>query len=481
MDAAQKADKGKKHKTITQQLHKMLWIVIIPLMGLICALLYLMVEFNSEYSAALKNANTAAEFNHDFKDKLDLDMWYHVIKPRSEQSVDDLPMAEVENARDVFTRLQQTTTLKENSWRIQSLLNMCDNLQQLMIDTANTKKYDDRIAKLENDIYVVTSLIEIYMQDYVSDELAHLSLLQTQIAQRMLMTVFISIAISVALIAWILWYSLRFTQKITTPIYELSQKVARIGDGDFNVSPVSIENSSSIELIALDEGFNAMVGRINMLMEKEIESRSALYRTELELLQTQINPHFLYNTLDSIVWLAEAQRDKDVIQMVTSLSVFFRNSLSKGRTIISVAAEQEQVKSYLEIQKIRYSDILDYEICIADSMQNASIPKLTLQPLVENAIYHGIKHKRGVGMIRITGEEDKGTLLFKVEDNGAGMSREQLQKLRQDIEEEKHTGLGLLNVHQRIKLYFGKEFGMQIDSGEGKGTTVTIRIPKELI
>ena len=159
--------------------------------------------------------------------------------------------------------------------------------------------------------------------------------------------------------------------------------------------------------------------------------------------------------------------------------MFFRNSLSKGRDIITLAAEKQQVESYLKIQKVRYRDILQYHIDIPEGLLGYTLPKLTLQPLVENALYHGIKNRRGMGVITITAREEGDDILLAVQDNGAGMSAEQLAALRAGVYEDRHTGLGLVNVHKRIRLYCGEAYGLSFESENEKGACVTVRIPKQ--
>ena len=233
------------------------------------------------------------------------------------------------------------------------------------------------------------------------------------------------------------------------------------------------------EIKTLDQNFDKMADRIEALMDKQIKDQKSLHRAELELLQAQINPHFLYNTLDSIVILAESEREEDVVNMVTSLSTFFRNSLSNGKDIIPLRAELAQATSYLEIQQIRYSDIMTYNISVPEDMLDITVPKLILQPIIENALYHGIKNRRGRGTIDITGEKDPDNILLKVKDNGAGMSPEQLEELQNGIYQEHHNGLGLKNVFQRIQLYCGEDYGLTFKSTQGEGTEVTISLPAE--
>lgn len=263
---------------------------------------------------------------------------------------------------------------------------------------------------------------------------------------------------------------------ITQPVQALCGKAEKLGAGDFTVRPLETQYT---EIKTLDDGFNEMTSQINQLLEREKENQTALRRAEFELLQAQINPHFLYNTFDSIIWLAEMQKNKQVVQMTTALSKFFRYSLSNGADVISLGTEKQQVESYLEIQQVRYRDILEYEIDIPDTLLSYPIPKLTLQPLVENALYHGIKNKRGGGVIAIVAYDCDTRIEIVVTDNGGGMSQEQLKQLRAGVYEGRSGSFGLKNVHQRLRLYCGEQAGLIFESEEGEGTTVTVCLPKQ--
>ena len=467
--------------SIARQINKLLLIIALSMLVVILVLCSTLVSINGQYNRALQNANTAADFNKEFKNQLDLEMYNHVVKPRSPESVGELPMDELDDAVGVLHRLATTTTLRDNSWRITSMLNMCENLRAYMLEIANAERYDDRMDLLERNIRGetgLTMLIETYMHDYIDDEVRELARLQTEIGTQVRIVMICVIAGVLLLTIIIMLYSVRVTRKITQPLKALAQKAERLGHGDFSTAPIE---ANSVELQTLDRGFDDMVQRINSLMAKQIEDQKYLHRAELELLQAQINPHFLYNTLDSILILAEEQRNEEVIKMVTSLSVFFRSSLSKGMDIISLSAERDQVTSYLEIQQIRYSDILTYEIDIDENLLPCMVPKLILQPLVENALYHGTKNKRGIGNILITGRDTgDDDMLLQVKDDGAGMDFEQLRALQSGVYEDRHTGLGLVNVHKRIKLYCGEQYGLTFESELGKGTTVSMRLPKHM-
>ncbi len=466
-------DLFKTRATLGRQLRALLTVVAAPFIVMIAVLLFMLYSFNQEYDITLQNANTASEFNFDFKHNLDLEMYYYVV---GSSNIDHLPLEDVEYAQNVISRLEKTTTQKENQWRIRSMQNLCRRLSECMIQIQNTEDYDSRIEQLEHNTYIITALIETYMHDYIYDEVRELSALQQKISRNVITTVVTTSIISTALLLFMLWYSLRFTRSITQPVRELCTKVERLGAGDFTVVPVKTNN---VEIKTLDEGFNEMIGRINQLLEHVKDDQNALHRAELELLQAQINPHFLYNTFDSIVWLAEMNKNAEVVRMTTSLSTFFRNSLSKGEDIITIEAEKQQVESYLEIQQIRYRDILEYEIAIPEELMQYTIPKLTLQPLVENALYHGVKNKRSKGMITITGEEADDDIFLYIRDNGAGMTSEQLSALRSGVYDDHTPGLGLVNVHKRLRMYFGDRYGLTFESIADEGATVTVRLAKK--
>jgi two-component system sensor histidine kinase YesM len=245
---------------------------------------------------------------------------------------------------------------------------------------------------------------------------------------------------------------------------------------------VTADNADEITELGLS--FNSMVGKIRELLDAKVKEQENLKKAELRALQAQVNPHFLYNTLDTIIWMAEANRTAQVVDLVRALSRFFRTTLSKGKDWITVREEIDHVASYLAIQKMRYRDILDYAIDMPDDVYDGRMLKLTLQPLVENALYHGIKNKRSGGSITVRGRAlAGGRLLLEVEDNGIGITREKLALLRAQLDgglgaaTASEIGYGLNNVNQRIKLYYGQEYGLAIESEHLHGTRVSLLIP----
>ncbi len=278
-----------------------------------------------------------------------------------------------------------------------------------------------------------------------------------------------------ALVLIIARSTLRMSRSLTGPVAQLCMRVEEISAGDLSArTPVQAEE---YELRILSQGIEQMAARLDAQIQENTKKQATLRRTELALLQAQINPHFLYNTMDTIIWLIEGSKTREATEMVSNLSDFFRHTLSRGQDVISLREEAGHVRSYLQIQQVRYQDIMQYTINIDPSLQELPIPKLTLQPLVENALYHGIKMKRGAGHIYIVGRRDGGGALLQVTDDGVGMPPERLEQLRRAMERQERVGFGLSAVHERLRLFFGLEYGLSVSSRPGVGTTVTARIP----
>ncbi|GAB4374008.1 MAG: sensor histidine kinase [Spirochaetales bacterium] len=274
-------------------------------------------------------------------------------------------------------------------------------------------------------------------------------------------------------------FSFILSLRIARPIKLLRDTIKVVEQGNFDIQ-ARIERSD--EIGELGQDFNIMVQKIKELLQLIIEEQQNKRKSELKALQAQINPHFLYNTLDSVIWMAEDRQHQQVIEMVAALAKLFRLSISGGREMISIGEEVEHVRQYLIIQKMRYKDRLDYEIRVPRELFPYRTVKIILQPLVENAIYHGIKNSPVPGKIEIDGCIANGGIELSVKDNGVGMSAEILSRMSTDLEQgdrvrSRSSGVGVRNVDERIKLYFGKEYGVEFYSTEGEGTEVKIRLP----
>lgn len=289
------------------------------------------------------------------------------------------------------------------------------------------------------------------------------------------------IAIITSLLA--VFFSLLFTNSIVTPIRELRTLMKGVESGDLDLK--FEEHKYSNEFGELGHSFNHMVSEIKQLINMVYEEQRSKRKAEIETLQAQIKPHFLYNTLDTIAWMAEDYNAKDIVKLVSALTKVFRIGLNKGKEVIKLRDEIEHINSYLIIQKYRYEDKLSYEINFHKDILDILILKLITQPIVENAIYHGIKEKRGKGEIRINFTKVVDEIIITVEDNGAGISEEKLQNINSMLETSNSfyidsgsgSGYGISNVNTRIKLSYGHNYGLRYYSKLGVGTKVEIRLP----
>ena len=271
------------------------------------------------------------------------------------------------------------------------------------------------------------------------------------------------------------------SSKITNPIKELEISVKELEGGDLNTQ---VYVGGTYEIQHLGTSIQIMARQIQSLMDDIVAEHESKRKSELDTLQSQINPHFLYNTLDIIVWMIENERQSEAVKVVTALARFFRISLSKGKTVIPVRDELEHVRNYLMIQKMRFKNRFEYEITADEQAGQLATIKLILQPLVENAIYHGMEYMDGDGLIRVEAKQKGEDLLISIEDNGLGMPQDVADTLltRETSEKEKNqsrkgSGIGLKNVHERIRLYFGQDYGLQIFSEPDEGTRIVIRLP----
>ena len=280
---------------------------------------------------------------------------------------------------------------------------------------------------------------------------------------------------AVAVLLAALVSSIVISRALSRPLKGLSRAMRQFEKNadTFTYAPVG----GAREVQELSESFSHMVVKIQHLMETVRREEINLRKTELKALQAQINPHFLYNTLDSIAWMCEQGRNDEAVQMVNALAQLFRISISRGHELIPIRSELRHAESYLKIQKHRYKNQFSYRFDVDESCLDFLCNKITLQPIIENAIYHGINGLVDEGEIVITLRADGSDVVFTVADNGVGMEEEQIQAILRK-EHSDHTGIGIKNVNDRLKIYFGEGYGITIDSEPDVGTTVTIRMPQ---
>lgn len=461
-------------------------VVTLPFILLVMYLLASMASYSNTYSEIVSNMTVANNYNLNFKEEMDESLYKMVVgyvtldNIESDKSLKN-PYVLIEELRSEFTRLTAITTESESKLWLESLLRNINALKKRVDDIVDSidagGRYSENIEMLDNNIYILTELIQDDIQYYIYYQTRYMEkvtdTLQKQIGRFMVVC---SILIAV-LIAVVAVSAVMIVSGILQPIRQLNSVTEKIAQGDFNARA---QVNSDDEVAELAVSFNKMAGNMQSLIDKVKEDERKMRKADLRLLQEQIQPHFLYNTLDTIVWLIESNEPDEAVTMVVTLSDFFREILSKGKEFISIKEEEKHISSYLQIQEMRYRDILEYDIQLDQVIYKYQILKLTLQPVVENALYHGIKYKRAKGCIHIHGEKEGDIIRLTVRDDGVGMDEEELAQLRQQIEkpcQETEKGFGLANVNERIHMYFGYEYGMKIESEKGKGTTVEIVIP----
>ena len=292
---------------------------------------------------------------------------------------------------------------------------------------------------------------------------------------------FIIIVIITILLLSILYIFIVYVivKQVTYPLYRLQAEMNKVKDLNYDVNRSKLKKGSK-EIIQLDATFNEMMRRIRYLADKLLQEQENQRKSELKALQNQINPHFLYNTLDSIIYMIDKGENQKAEEMIVALSKFFRISISRGKAIIPLKDEVEHVRNYLLIQKIRFGDQFTYSINVDPSLYQYSCIKLILQPLVENAIEHGLNDNESGGQIEIIGTQNESYIILKIKDNGYGISEDKLEQIYKSFHDDSiHQGVGLKNVYQRIKIYYGDEADIKIDSLFDEGTIISIYIPKK--
>lgn len=475
---------------LRQKLFMVAAVIILPMIILSIYQIEALHNYSTAYDAIVRRITSANNYNLNLKEEMDESMYKIVVGAETFDSIDKNsnlknPYKLIEAARDNFTKLREITSSRESlDWIKRILLNLNtleDRINEIRDNLKQTGHYEENIEMLESNIYILTELFQEEIQYYIYYETQNLEAIRQSLNEQVTnVIVTITVALSSIIAASIL-VNILVTDSITKPIRTLCDKTALVAKGDFTAR-TTCENHD--ELSILSDSFNDMAFKLEQQVQSIRLEQENLRYMESKLLQTQINPHFLYNTLDTIIWLIEGEKNKEAIDIVVALSEFFRIIVSKGKDFITIREEEIHIKSYLQIQQSRYKDILDYEINIPEELYGYQILKLTLQPLIENSLYHGIKMLRARGKITVTGELVDEVIFFHVIDNGIGMDEEELNALREEIQlpgNRQSTGFGLANVNKRIKLNYGNQYGLNIQSKKGEGTDIIITIPARLV
>ena len=462
-----------------------LMLFTVPLFILFALLLFNIYKMNGQYDQIITNASKAGQFSIKFKEEFDYRIYLLIAGHSSFE--EENPYGNIDVARDIALDLINNTNLEDNKQRAKTILKLLDNLEKYVMRIEENKAvggyYDENIIIWEKDIQIVTSLIQSTVLEYTYYETKGMEQIRVDVVGKFNEITFLTLIIFAILVLIELFLSIIIPNSIVRPIQHLRDVTNQVAKGDLTVRAQVLYGA---EVKDLGHALNSMIQKIDYLLKAVKAEEENLRKAELELLQAQIKPHFLYNTLDTIMWLAESGDQKEVVKMVGSLSDFFRTSLNYGKSMFTLSEEERHIRSYLQIQQVRYQDILEYEIVFPDGLKDVVIPKITLQPIVENALYHGIKNRRDMGKIIICATCEIDDVVIRVKDNGIGMTGEQLNDLKKRFNrsnkklegpKNQEGSYGLYNVNQRIKLRFGKKYGIDIQSVPGQGTCVEVKIP----
>lgn len=485
-----KAERILRKISLRKKLGIMIMVFFIPYTAITIFLLASMNSFYDEYNTIGENITLANKYNIEFKEDMDAVMYQMVIRSLTKEEVESQlnmknPDDMIDEAIEAFEQLKEDSFSSEATESAKSIIHLLNTLQKRVDDINARVKisgyYDQNVLSLDTDIRIITELIQERIAEYNFYESDGMESVREEIGNRLDIIVQLSITVFVIVVVTSLTLAGLMSKSITKSIGNLEDTVAQFGQGNF---AVRTKEARDTDLEVLYETFNSMADQIEVLVENIKQEQINSRNLELKLLQAQINPHFLYNTLDNIVWLVEDDRKEDAENIVTYLSQFFRTTLSGDRDFISLKEEFQHIEAYLKIQSFRYRDILSFELDLPSDLEDYQIIKMALQPIVENALYYGIKYKRSMGKITVRAVDGDDCVRILVIDDGIGMEREELLELRHTVSigghiTENDNGFGMANVAERLRMNYGETYGLFVDSEYGKGTTVEVRFPKK--
>lgn len=438
-----------------------------------------------QYDNIITNVSFANKINQIAKEDIPNELW-DIVCGRKDFTTGQ-PYVMTRTILDGITDMYQHTQSKENQEKLSVAYRAGTTLQRNIEKLERQMESGSSVTANEtllDEIRTITALFSDIMQDFILSEIETANITNDSIkTSSITLTILQIIIILFSLVVAINGY-ISVSKSINEPLADMSELSNQIAQGNLTARTTLPD---VVELAPLAQNMNTMAEQIDVLIKTNIEEQKNFQKAEMKALQAQITPHFLYNTFDTIIWLAEEEKTDDVVRITKAFSDFLRISLSRGHEWITIQQELDHIRNYLTIQKIRYADILTYEIKVNEEINEFMTIKLVLQPLVENAIYHGIKNKRGRGKLNVTADytdDTKQYIQFVVEDNGAGFTSERLVQVKKELntnerDSEKLSSVyGLYNVHKKLKLYYGdKTEGLVIESDYNKGCKISFIIP----
>jgi len=476
--------KTPKPKSLKKNLQlSFIFIIVIMIIPTIYSLFALQIH-TKQYDEIISNVSEANTIHLIAKNEIPTRLWNIVCGKQTFKS--DNPYDLIEELFTGIYNIQDRTKYHRNSEELEVAQRACTtllrNVAMLEQQINQGSTVTENEASLE-EIRTITALFSDIIQDYIITEIESANITNEAIRKSSLIVTILQIIIIVFSLLVAVNSYISFAKSFGQPMDDLQQLSTEISQGHLTARTTVPDVK---ELTPLAVNMNLMAEQIELLIQKNTEEQKNFQKAEMKALQAQITPHFLYNTFDTIIWLAEEGDTESVVKITKAFSEFLRISLSRGHEWITVQQELDHIRNYLTIQKIRYSEIINYEITVDEQLNDYKIIKLVLQPLVENAIYHGLKNKRGRGHLSVKAEftdDSHKFIKFSVEDDGAGFTPERLvevqREMQSDVDSEQLTSVyGLYNVNKKLKLYYGEQSqGLIIQSEHKKGTVISFVIP----
>ena len=473
-------DRIKKEKSILGAINDLSHRLVLMLVFPIIISLVLMLFYAWKYHSAIRRMGEITELKQVVSVDIPEKAW-NIVSGKDSFPGSDIYKV-IHQVEEKIEEVTDQTAGEENRLSLivagrtmETLENYVDKIRDNVNDQVPVVENEAVLAEVRN----VSALVDSMLNEYIALEITSTAQMSKTLRLIIIITAVVEV-LTVIVAVLVRNLSMKNTAAMVRgPIEKLEEVTAVLADGTLDAR---ITDTDVTELRNLTMQVNTMADRLETMMKKSDQDAKLLRKAELRTLQAQINPHFLYNTLDAIIWKAEGGETDGVIGLTSSLSDFFRISLSSGADWIPVSQEKKHIEGYLKIQQTRYRDIMKYEIDIPDEIGHYFVLKLLLQPLVENALYHGIKIKRGGGTIKVSAREEDGHLIFSVKDTGCGMTQAQIDELYERMKKEKPKynegggGFGLVNVNMRIRLYYNEPEGLKITSSP-EGTEVSFRVP----
>jgi two-component system sensor histidine kinase YesM len=432
-----------------------------------------------QYEGIIENVYSANSLSSNLKNDIYTTMW-NIVTGKTEFR-DNTQYALIDRIKDNLDELEKNANSVDNGYLVQVARNTLETMEGYVDKIGYNIAHDRPVRENEKILGEITSVSDLLydvIQKFVAAEMELAHIQNAKIQRSMDLMTLTQILLFLAILLFLMRNYRQLNRSINEPIWRLKTMASRIAQGDLSIR---VEKPEISELDELTDSLNTMAEKLIELIDQNVQKQRNLQKAEMKALQAQIAPHFMYNTLGTILSLAEDGQTENVVTTTLALSSFFRLSLNKGKDWVTVAEEKSHVENYLAIQKMRYGAILEYDFDFSAEILQESMLKLLLQPLVENAIYHGIKKTRRRGHISVKGYSTGDCMIFTVVDNGLGMTGEELAKLRKNLSHydvsTPGTGFGLYNVYKRIELYYETDDGLTIESAYDKGCTITLRLP----